>query len=413
MRIVELVVPSRLGVEFRTLLGASWITNAGDGLALAASPLLVASQTDDPFLVALAPLLQQLPWLLFGLYAGAVADRVDRRLLVVGANLARAFFLAVLLVFLVTGHVNVAVVLAAAFSFGTGEVFVDTTTNTLTPMLLAKPDLGIANSRIYAGFLTVNQLAGPPVGAALFAVGMAWPFAGQLVCVLLGALLVSRLHLPAHGRQSHERTHLRADIAEGLRWLWHSPPVRTLALVIVTFNITYGAAISVLVLYATRHLDMGEVGFGLLTTASAVGGLIGTTAYGWLERHVPLGTLMKTCLVLEVFFHLALALATEPWQAMVTLFGFGCYAFVWGTLSMSVRQRAVPQELQGRVGSVYLVGVFGGIVAGSFLGGLIAREWGLTAPFWFGFVGTGLFLAVIWPQLKLIVHADQEATEAG
>ena len=69
---------------------------------------------------------------------------MDRRLLVVGANLARAFFLAVLLVFLATGHVNVAVVLAAAFAFGTAEVFVDTTTNTLTPMLVAKPDLGIA-----------------------------------------------------------------------------------------------------------------------------------------------------------------------------------------------------------------------------------------------------------------------------
>jgi MFS family permease len=411
--ILERLVPARLGHEFRTLLAASWITNAGDGLALAASPLLVASQTRDPFLVALAPMLQQLPWLLFGLYAGAVADRVDRRLLVVGANLCRAFFLTVLLVFLLTGHVNVAVVLAAAFAFGTAEVFVDTTTSTLTPMLVAKPDLGIANSRVFAGFLTVNQLAGPPVGAALFALGLAWPFAGQLVCVLLGAMLVSRLRLPSHGKQRHERTHVRADIAEGLRWLWHSPPVRTLALVIVTFNVTYGAALGVLVLYATTHLDMGEVGFGLLTTAAAVGGLIGTTAYGWLERHVPLGTLMKTCLLLEVFFHLALALATEPWQAIAALFGFGCYAFVWGTLSMSVRQRAVPLELQGRVGSVYLVGVFGGIVAGNLLGGLIAREWGITAPYWFAFVGTGVFLALIWPQLKLIVHADQEASRTG
>lgn len=413
MSIVERLVPRRLGHEFRTLLAASWITNAGDGLALAASPLLVASQTHDPFLVALAPMLQQLPWLLFGLYAGAVADRVDRRLLLVGANLARAFFLSVLLVFLVTGHVNVAVVLAAALVLGTAEVFVDTTTSTLTPMLVAKPDLGIANSRVFAGFLTVNQLAGPPVGAALFALGMAWPFAGQLVCVLLGAMLVSRLRLPVHGKERHERTHVRADIAEGLRWLWHSPPVRTLALVIVTFNVTFGAALGVLVLYSTEHLDMGAVGFGLLTTASAIGGLIGTTAYGWLERHVPLGTLMKTCLLLEVFFHLALALATEPWQAIVTLFGFGCYAFVWGTLSMSVRQRAVPQELQGRVASVYLVGVFGGIVAGNLLGGLIAREWGITGPYWFGFVGTGVFLALIWPQLKLIVHADEEATAAG
>jgi predicted MFS family arabinose efflux permease len=203
-----------------------------------------------------------------------------------------------------------------------------------------------------------------------------------------------------------------SELLEGLRWLWNSPSVRTLVLVIVTFNVTWGASWSVLVLYATEHLGTGPVGFGLLTTAAAVGGLLSTSAYGWLERHVPLGTLMKTCLTLEVLLHLGLAVTSTQWVATLILFGFGCYAFVWGTLSTSVRQRAVPTELQGRVGSVYRVGVYGGIVLGNLIGGLLARSYGILAPYWVGFVVTGLFLALIWRQLTLIVHADEEALSA-
>ncbi len=413
MGVLGLVFPPRLGRAFRRNLASSWASNLADGLGLAAGPLLVASQTRDPFLVAMALLLQQLPWLLFGLYAGVVADRVDRRLLIAGASIARGGVLAVLVGFLATGHVSIWIVLVAVFLLGTCEVFVDSTSQTILPMLVAKQDLGLANARMFFGFITLNNLVGPPIGAALFAVGMLWPFAAQMVCVLAAAAIIARLPLPDHGVAREQRGRVRADLAEGLRWVWGSPPVRTLALVIVTFNITWGASWSVLVLYATEHLDSGPVGFGLLTTAAAIGGLVSTSAYGLLERHVPLGTLMKTCLTLEVLLHLGLAVTTALWVAMLILFGFGCYAFVWGTLSTSVRQRAVPAALQGRVGSVYRVGVYGGIVLGNLLGGLLAQHFGILAPYWVGFVVTGLFLALIWPQLKLIVHADEEALMTG
>jgi predicted MFS family arabinose efflux permease len=141
-----------------------------------------------------------------------------------------------------------------------------------------------------------------------------------------------------------------------------------------------------------------------------VGGLISTFSYGWLERRIPLAALMRTCLLLEVVMHLALALTTVGWLAILIMFVFGLYAFVWGTLSSAVRQRAVPTEFQGRVGSVYMVGVFGGIVIGQALGGVLADVWGLTAPFWFAFVGSGITLALVWRQLGHIAHAD-EATK--
>ena len=411
-RIVETVLPRRMGTDFRRLIGSSWTSNLGDGLALAAGPLLVAAQTHDPLLVALAGLLQRLPWLLLGLYAGALADRLDRRLVVVVVDLLRAGVLVVLAGAVVTSQVNILVVLVAMFLLGVAEVFADTTSSTLLPMVVDKADLGIGNARLMAGFLTTNQLVGPPIGAALFAAGAAWPFVTQAVCVALGAVLISRMKLPPVVRPA-ERTRVRADIVEGFRWTWGNGPVRTLTLTIVTFNVTFGAAWSVLVLYSIQRLDLGPVGFGLLTTVGALGGVLGIASYDWLSRHVSLAKIMRVGLIIETFTHLALALTTLAWVAMVVMFVFGAHAFVWGTTSRTVRMRAVPTELQGRVGSVYLVGVFGGIVVGQAIGGVIARVWGVTGPFWFAFVGSAVILALIWRQLALIAHADEKAVAAA
>jgi MFS family permease len=409
-RLVEAVVPARLGPGFRWLLASSWMTSLGDGLMVAAGPLLVASQTHNPLLVAAAAMSSQLPWLLFGLIAGALADRLDRRLIVMVVNSLRAVVLAWLCAVIVMGRVDIVLVLVAMFAVGTAEVFADATTGTLTPMLVEKADLGIANARIMAGVVTVNQLIGPALGAVLFTVGMALPFTIQAACVALGALLVSRIGTARGAVREQIDTHVRQDIAEGVRWLVGHRPVRTLALVIVTFNITWAAPWSVLVLWALQRVGIDEAGFGLLTTAAAAGGLLSTVSYGWLERRLPLALLMRMALLSEVVFHLLMALTTSPWAAYPLMFFFGAYAFVWGTLSNAVRQRAVPTEFQGRVGSVYMICVMGGMLIGSFLGGLIAHWGGIAAPWWFAFIGSGLTLALVWRELGHIAHADAEAT---
>jgi predicted MFS family arabinose efflux permease len=412
-RLVESVVPARLGTGFRWLLASSWTSNLGDGLMLAAGPLLVASQTHNALLVAAAAMSTQLPWLLFGLVAGALADRLDRRVVVMVVDALRALVLGALCLFIVSGRVDVGLVLVVMFVLGTAEVFADATTSTLPPMLVAKADLGIANARIMAGLVTVNQLIGPALGAFLFAIGMAVPFTLQAVCVALGAVLVSRIGTPRGAVREGVDTHIRQDILEGVRWLMGHRPIRTLAVVIVTFNITWAAPWSVLVLWALERVGIDEAGFGLLTTTAAAGGLLSTLSYGRLERRVPLALLMRLALLSEVVFHLLMALTTSPWAAYPLMFFFGAYAFVWGTLSNAVRQRAVPTEFQGRVGSVYMICVMGGMLIGSFLGGLIASQWGLVAPWWFAFVGSGLTLVLVWRELGHIAHADEEAVVAA
>ena len=406
-RLAELIAPSRLGVGFRWLLPSSWLTNLGDGFALAAGPLLVASLTDDAFLVALAATFQWLPPLLFAPIAGALTDRHNRLRIIQLVNLARVGMIAVLVLAIATGYGSIGVVLTALFVLSTAEVFADSSTSTLLPMLVARDDLAIANSRLLTGMITFNQLAGPPLGAALFVIGSAWPFGAEALLIGMSVVLVSRIVLPAHVDADRSERHLHHDIIEGFRWVIHHPAVRTLVLTIFIFNITFGAAWSVLVLYASQRLGLGDIGFGLLTTVMATGGLLGTASYGWITRRVSLGDIMRAGLIVETLTHLVLALTTSAWVAVPVFLVFGAHAFIWGTTSVTIRQRVVPTKLQGRVGSVNMVGTYGGLVIGSGIGGVLAQHYGITAPFWFAFIGSALFVVVIWRQLSHISHEDQ------
>ena len=417
----ESVAPARLGRSFRWLLASSIATNLGDGVALAAGPLLVASLTRDPLLVSMALFAQTLPALLFGVVAGAAADRLDRRRIMIGVNFGRGAVLAVLAGTIISGTVSIAIVLVALFILGTAETFADVGGSSLLPRLVRREDLGVGNARLQGGSLLVNQLLGPPIGALLFGLGMALPFVVDALCFALGALLVSRIVLDRgpgvpvprpRADAAPVRAGWRAEMAAGLRWLAGNPPMRTLALTIFAFNVTFGAAWAVLVLYAQERLGVGDLGFGLLMTAMAVGGLVGTSAYGRLERRFSLADIMRVGLLIETGTHLVLALTTSAAVALVTFVLFGAHAYVWNTTSTVVRQRAVPDKVLGRVTGVYTVGAMAGIVIGTPIGGLLARTHGITAPFWFGFFGSAVLLVILWREFDNIVHAGDLPPDA-
>ena len=402
----EIIAPARLGSTFRWLLASSWVSNLGDGFSLAAGPLLVASRTHSPILVSFGALMQWLPGLVLGLYAGALADRVDRRSLALWMNVARVVALGALTTAIVLDEVSVAMILVVLFVLGSADTFANSASSAILPMIVEPRDLGVANARVTFGWVGLSQLAGPPIGAALFAVGAAWPFAGETICGAAGVLLFTRVVLPPLGRTQAERRHLGHEILEGIRWSRENAAMRTLVIQILTFNITFGASWSVLVLYSQQRLGMGTVGFGLLTTVSGLGSLLGTATYGWLERHVSLANIMRYGLVLETLTHLVLAATTSPAVAMTIMFLFGIHLAYWATTATSVRQRAVPLDLQGRVGSVYTFAMMGGLVVGSALGGLLANRWGITAPYWFGFFGCAVMLVALWQQIGHVAHDD-------
>lgn len=405
--IANVAVPARLGRAFRWLLSSSIVNNLGDGIVLAAGPLLLAAQTRDPFVVSLALLFHYLPALIFGVIGGGAADRFDRRRMVIVANIGRALVLTFLVVAIATGSASVVVILVAIFLLGTAETFADAASGTLLPSIVKSEDLGIGNARMQGAFILVNQLAGPPIGAFLFVVGMALPFATNAAAFLLGAVLISRIGSGVGQVRRAPADVARpfwSELADGVRWLADHAPMRTLSLTVFAFNVTYGAAWGVLVLYAAERLQMDAIGFGLLTTATALGGVVGTLAYGALERRFSLGDIMRVGLVIETATHLALALTTSSLVALAVMFAFGAHTFVWSTTSSVIRQRAVPNELLGRVGGVYRVALVGGMVVGTPVGGLLAGAFGITAPFWFGFVGSAVLVVLLWRQFAQIAH---------
>jgi len=409
--VLEAVAPRRLGLDFRWLLGSSWLNSVGSGMALAAGPLLVASRTGDARLISLAALLDWLPGMLFGLYAGVLADRHDRRLMMVLGNALRAVILVALVTMLVTHRISIAAVLVTMFVQGTSDTFTQAAGGAVLPMIVRSEDLGVASSRFQFGAMGLNRLIGPPLGALLFGLGEAWPFATQLICSALAAVLLAQMVLPQHGTARDQRRRATVEIREGWRWSWAQPAMRTLNLQIVAFNLAYGAVWSTMVLYAHRRLGLSDAGYGLLLASIAVGGVVGAAAYGWLERTFSMASIMRAGLVWEASTWGVLAWTRHWWVALPALALFGVHEACWGAIFAAIRGRIVPTVLMGRVSAVYILLLTGGLVVGAAVGGPLSHRFGLAAPYWFGFGCAGLVLVAIWPQLRHLTYEQEAAPE--
>ncbi|RDI42780.1 MFS transporter [Nocardia mexicana] len=371
-----------LGTDFSKLWTASAISSIGDGVTLVAGPLLVASLTANPAAVAGAAFVQQLPWLLFVLVSGVFVDRLERRRLIVTVNVLRAAALGALVAATAAGIVTVPVVYVVFFLLGVGETLADSASAAFLPAIVAAERLGDANARLMATFTIGNQFLAKPLGAWLFVLGAAVPFALDAVSFCAAAALVATVRAASKPAISTANISVREDIASGLRWLWRHRLLRTLALSMGVGNVAFCAAFATFVLYAHERLGVSGVGYGLLLTASAVGGLLGTLAAGRLRSWLGAATLLRAGLGVEAATHLALAVVRSPWAAAMILVMFGIHTMVWGVIVVTTRQRQVPDHLLGRVGSVYSLFDLGGAALGSLLGGGIAQALGVVAPFW-------------------------------
>jgi MFS family permease len=398
----------RPGRAFTHLWLASAVSNLGDGALLAAGPLLLTTLTTDPTAVAAAALAQQLPWLLFALSSGALADRWPRRTLVVSANTARAAVITALTVTIAAGTPTLWLLYLVAFLLGAVETLADAAYGALVADTVPADLLGRANARLHLTFSVNNQLIGPPVGALLFAVATAAPFGLHAAACALAALVV--LRVPARPHRTRPRTTIRADIGAGLRFLWHHPGLRTLATCIFVMNLAGVGVFAIWVLYGTQHLGLTDTGYGLFIATGAVGGITGAWAYGRLEKHLGQTVLLRAGLIVEALTYLALALTSTPWVAGLTMAVFGVHAIVWGAVATTARQRATPPDLLGRVGSVYALASVTGSTTGALLGGFLATAFGLLVPFWLAFGLVAVMTVLAWRRLAT-VRADYGAGE--
>lgn len=366
--------------DYWRLWCAAALSNLGDGIRAAAFPLLVAFLTRDPAAVAGLSVALHLPWLVLGLPAGVVVDRLDRRHLWTWTNGGRAATLGLLLLALATGRLDVWGLYALAFLLGTGEILVDGATLAMVPRVVPALALERANGRLLAAEIAGNEFAGPPLGAALFSVAVALPFAANAGALAVAVMLV--LSLPAvfvPGR-TVPRTRVRTDLGEGLRWLLRHRVLRTVTAVAAVWNLVDTAWFAILVLYAADVLGVGELAFGVLLAVGAVGGIVGALLAPRLSRSLGWRSVLAWALVLAAGTQLALGVASDVVVAG-SMLALSSMSFGLGNVVVrTMRQSLVPDELLGRVNSAYRTLAYGGAVLGSIVGGLLATHLGLRAP---------------------------------
>lgn len=400
-----------LGASFWKLWSSSGLSNLADGVFKIALPLLAVQLTQSPTLIAGLSFVATLPWLLFALTAGALADRLDRRKLMLAANLGRAVLPAMLVVVIALDLGSIWALYILALLVGVAETLYDTSAQSILPQLVGKDRLSRANGRLYAVELTANQFVGPPLGGLLVATGILAAFAlpAALWLVAVGVLFL----VPGSFRMEREqKTTLRFDIAEGLRFLWNQKILRTLAVMTGVFNFASSAAFALFVLFAvgpTSAMGLSEVGFGLLLTASALGAFVGSFLAEWAEARLGRSKSLALTILGGALFVGAPSFTSSPFVLGPILFVGGMLIVLWNVITVSLRQRITPNQLLGRVNSAYRLLAWGTMPLGAAAGGLLAQWLGLQAMF--GIMGAlTLALLVMMPILtdKAIAAAEIE-----
>jgi MFS family permease len=319
-----------LGAEFRQLWAASAVSNLGDGVALVAAPLLAAALTGDPALVAGLALAQRLPWLLFPLLSGALADRIDRRRAMVAVAACRAGLIGALGVAVLLDLASLPLLYAAFFLLSTGETLFDTAAATVLPAVVRREALPEANARLSGTLAVTNQFLGPPLGGVLFAVAAALPFLAGAGGLAVAAALIAALRgtFAAARADDAPPPDLRAEIAAGIGWLWRHRLLRTLALTLAVLNVMLVAQVSIMVLFARERLGLGPAGYGTLLTAYGLGGLLGSVIAGRVVGRLGTSRVLRLAVIIEAAVPAAIALSGHALLVGAALALFGCHATV-------------------------------------------------------------------------------------
>lgn len=377
----------RRGGSYRLMVGAGAISSIGDGLALVAFPLLATTLTRSPALIAGVAIATRLPWLLVAMPAGALADRLDRRRLLATVEAARMVVLLALGLSIVTRHVDLVQLYAAAFLLGSFETCFVATTQAVLPTMVAGDELPKANGRLFAAQITGEQFIGPAIGGIVFAVAASLPFVADGVSFAASALLLA-LALPrrrpaatAAVQAPAPRRSLIREAKEGITWLLGHPTLRLAAAMVSTFAFCSMMALAVLVVYGLRVLHLSGTAFGLFVAAGAIGNVVGGLVAHRVIAAVKTGPvlilagLLAGCAYLVVGTTSTLGFAVGAFALEALAVGVGNVA------TLSLRQSLIPSELAGRVNAALRMCISGAAAAGGAVGGVLATALAVHAPF--------------------------------
>lgn len=398
---------------------ASGITNLADGIAVVVWAWVATLLTRDPFLISLMPVALRLPWVVFALPAGLVTDRVNRKHLIFAMDIVRAvafggatLAVALSLPLATPSHDGIAqpglfaTLLVSALAIGTAEVFRDNAAQTMLPALVPHDRLESANGQLWSVELVGNALIGPALGAVLIAYIVWLPFAGNTVAFALAALMILGLQ-GSFSPGKRATRNWKSELREGLTYLRNAPLLRLLAVVTGFWNLFDQMVMIALVLYAQEVLGLGARSYGLILAFAAAGGIAGGLVADTIVRRFGPGRTAKWTQLLSAFAFIAIPFAPNAVSVAIILAAFQFSGLVWNTVSVSYRQRTIPDALLGRVNSVYRLLAWGMMPIGLILSGalvnlsgsVLSRDTALSVPFIVAASGVLILSITTWGPL--------------
>lgn len=398
--------PGRLGRPFGWLWASAGGSTFADGIYQVALPIAALELGGGPAAVAIVYTATRLPWALVALHAGVLVDRFDRRKLMVAANIARTLtLLAGALV--LTLHVGgIAALAVLALILGTLETVGDTAMHSITPRVVSKRNLERANSRMQSTELVTNLLIGPSIGGLLAGIALGWSFGAMAVLYTAAAVTAVRLVTrPGLAMPRDSRTTVR----DGLAFLFSQRTLAVYAVGVGMVNAAYAAFQTMLPLVALGDGPLGltSAQYGLLVGAAGASGLLIAVAAPALVRRIGnrsallagQSTLAAGIAVPGVTGNLSLVVAGMMLTGSIVL---------GSVITVSYRQRAVPDHLLGRVTAAYRLMAFGGLPLGS----AVAGAAGVLASPQVVLVGAGLLVVAAGVMMAAATPAAPiEATE--
>lgn len=421
-----------LGRDFGKLWTAAAFSNLADGIGRTAVPLIATTLTRDPLAISVIGALAFLPWLVFGIPAGMIVDRFDRRLILALANALRGAVALWLAIVAVTGTLTLWQLFLATLVFGLGETLFDNATNAVIPAVVQRLHLDRANGWMQAAQVTIDSFIATPIAGVLFAVSLAVPLwtgaVGYLVPIALALFLplsaarplreprasapaapdaaAGPVSEPAPDPTPQERVTAR----EGIAYLWNNGFLRTM----VVFTAIVGSALAfsqaATILYFLDTQGVAEIAIGFVTAGIGIGALLGSIVASPLVRRFGRGPLMLFANIGGGIASILVGIAPEVWTAVIAYALMAFAVSVWNVPWGALRQQIIPAHLFGRVLGITRTLTWGLFPIATLLGGWTASMTDLRLPFIIG--GAVILIAAAFAVRLLLVGVRAAGAEA-
>lgn len=399
-------VKTALGRDFGKLWTAAAFSNLADGLGRTAVPLVAITLTQDPLAISVIGALAFVPWLVFGLPAGMIVDRLDRRYIMAAANVIRGGVAVWLAVLGVTGGMSLWALFVATLIFGLGETLFDNATNAVIPGVVRREQLDRANGWMQAAQITIDSFVATPIAGVLFAISLALPLwlgaVGFLVPVVLALLLplsaARAMQVPSAPGEGERVAAPRVRTSEALRYLWQHRYLRAMVVFTALVGSSLSFAQAVILLFFLELLAVPVAAIGFITAGIGIGALAGSLVAARLVARFGRGVVMFAAIFTGGVTLGLTGLAPNVWTAVLAFAASAGAVSVWNVPWGSLRQQIVPPEIFGRVLGVIRTLTWGLFPVATLLGGWLGRV-DLRLPFLVGGAVAAIAALVAAPLL--------------